>query len=198
MPHSISEIKMSPADRFHALAWPHAQRVLRTARYITRHESDAEDLAQDTLVKAYRCIDRLREGSCAPSWLRTITRNLHIDRARLRRRPEVSLDQMDHDPAARRCDRFSDGSGESEFHFENPDAIIESFADENVIRAVRKLPRDIRWTLLLVDVQSLSEAEAADALKIPVGTVKSRLHRGRKMLRELLVPTARQMRLLGA
>jgi RNA polymerase sigma-70 factor (ECF subfamily) len=192
----ITETKMSQADRFHALAWPHVHSVLRTARYITRHESDAEDLTQDTMLKAYRRIDRLREDGRASSWLRTITRNLHIDRARLRRRAEISLEEMNYDPGTRAEPCFTSEFCELDSHCKNPEAIIESFADENVIRAVRKLPRDIRWTLLLVDVQSLTEAEAADALKIPVGTVKSRLHRGRNMLRSLLEPTARQMRLL--
>lgn len=180
------------AVRFHALAWPHLDAVQQMARYITRNETEADDLTQETMLKAFRRIDRLREQDRAQPWLRTILRNTHIDHARILRKPEVSLEELEFDPPAAEGDAQWRGA---DARLADPDLIIDQFADEDVIRAVRGLPRDIRWTLLLVDVQGISDAEAAEALRIPVGTVKSRLHRGRNMLRVALRPVAEEMRM---
>ena len=192
----VTEMKFSKASRFHTLAWPHADAVLQAARYLTRHDSDAEDLAQETLLKAYRRIECLREDARAKPWLRTILRNTHVDRARVNRRSELSLDELAFDPPALTC-----GAGGSDHCrqavMENPEIIMNDFGDADVIAALRTLPKDIRWTLLLVDVEGVLEAEAAQALRIPVGTVKSRLHRGRNLLRGALHEVAVERRLVN-
>jgi RNA polymerase sigma-70 factor (ECF subfamily) len=193
----ITEMKFSKASRFHALAWPHAETVLQAARYLTRDDSDAEDLAQETLLKAYRRIECLRDDARAKPWLKTILRNTHVDRARVSRRSELSLDELELDPPAAEC-HGGNGCGSPrcrEAVLENPEIIMQDFEDADVLGALRKLPKDIRWTLLLVDVEGLLEAEAAAALRIPVGTVKSRLHRGRNMLRGALHGVAVERRL---
>lgn len=193
----IAEMKPSRFDRFHALAWPHFEACLRTARCITHgNDSEAEDLTQETMVKAFRRIDALRDHERAQPWLRMIMRNTHIDRTRVHRRPEVSLHELEYDLPARTNPAEDKSSAlDTEAVTVDPDEILNEFADEDVLAAVRKLPRDIRWTILLVDVKSMQEAEAAQTLGVPVGTIKSRLHRGRKMLRESLHAVAREMRM---
>ena len=143
-------------QRFYDLAWPHLAAVLRTARVLTGNSADAEDLAQETMLKAFRSIDRFREGTDARAWLMTILRRTRIDRLRA----------------------------------------SSSSAGTIVIDALRGLPEEIRWTLLLVDVEGMDHAEAAEILRVPVGTIKSRTHRGRAMLREALLPVARERRMV--
>ena len=79
---------------------------------------------------------------------------------------------------------------------DNPQAVLQGFGDAQIIEALKQLPEEIRWSLLLVDVEQLDQTEAARVLDVPVGTIKSRLHRGRAMLRAALSPLARQMRLI--
>jgi RNA polymerase sigma-70 factor (ECF subfamily) len=102
--------------------------------------------------------------------------------------PAVSLDEVGTEPVDRST------SEEAEWH--EPEAILQAFSDQQVIDALRTLPEEIRWALLLVDVEGLEHAEAATILNVPVGTIKSRAHRGRAMLREVLTPLARERRLL--
>ncbi|QOV89787.1 RNA polymerase sigma factor [Humisphaera borealis] len=178
-------------ERFYALVWPHLQNVLRTAKLICRDEVEAEDLAQETMLKAYRRIDCLREDDRVRPWLMAILRNTHIDRTRVHKHHELSLDEMEWDPAEADEQCWT----EPKDCWDDPDSAIDGFSDSHVITAIKKLPRDIRWTLLLVDVEGMQDAEAAKVLDVPVGTVKSRLHRGRHMLRATLYPLARDLHL---
>lgn len=180
-------------ERFYDLVWPHLQTVLRTARLICRNDVEAEDLTQETMLKAYRRIDCLREDERVRPWLMAILRNTHIDRTRCHKRHELSLDELEWDPADAEARDWS----EPKDCWDDPDAAINGFGDSTVIAALKKLPRDIRWTLLLVDVEGMQDAEAAKVLDVPVGTVKSRLHRGRHMLRAILHPLARDLHLVA-
>ena len=83
-----------------------------------------------------------------------------------------------------------------ESEWQNPQEILNQFSDEAVISALQKLPEDIRWTLLLVDVEELKNEEAAQVLDIPLGTVKSRMHRGRALLRQALRGVVQERRLI--
>ena len=203
MPHSLSERGSADrsagdpqAERFYRLIWPLAAMVLRTARILTggRDSADADDLAQETLVKAYRSLDGFREGTDARAWLMAILRNTRIDRLRsaAARSRDVSLEALPFEPAER-----SDGnSGFKDVAWEQPPEILEALGDREIITALQTLPEEIRWTLLLCDVEGVDQKEAADALGVPVGTIKSRLHRGRAMLRVALEPLARDRGLL--
>jgi RNA polymerase sigma-70 factor (ECF subfamily) len=184
----------SPATRrFYELVWPHRTTVLRVAQILTGGAADAEDLAQDTLLKALRSLDRLREGSDVRAWLLTILRHARVDQLRVAGRSAgtLRLNEVDVDPAQ----PVDPDAGAAET-WEQPAEILNAFSDQQVIEALQKLPEKIRLTLLLVDVEQLDHHEAADILNVPVGTVKSRTHRGRAMLRELLSPVAREMGLL--
>jgi RNA polymerase sigma-70 factor (ECF subfamily) len=188
---------LNPADpksRFDALVWPHAATVLRTARFLCADPAEADDVAQETLVKAFRALDTFQPGTDVRAWLMTILRNTRIDRLRSRasRRRDVSLDAMPFEAAV---DERAAGADEHPA-WDDPQALLQQFSDRHVIQALQRLPEEIRWTLLLVDVEGMDHADAAAILGIPVGTVKSRAHRGRAMLRQALLPLARELRLI--
>jgi RNA polymerase sigma-70 factor (ECF subfamily) len=192
------ENRLDPTEaksRFDALVWPHAAAVLRTARFLLRDEAEADDVAQETMVKAFRALDSFREGTDVKAWLMTILRNTRIDH--LRRRgarggSEVSLDGLPFEPVS----GDAGGGLDADPAWDDPQALLQQFSDRDVIRALQGLPEEIRWTLLLVDVEGMDHADAAAVLGVPVGTVKSRAHRGRGMLRDALLPVAREMRLI--
>jgi len=172
-------------ERFERLAWPEMAVMLRAAKFLTRRDDQAEDLAQETMLKAMRAMDRFIDGSDIKAWLMTILRRTHIDRLRAAQRRGVeqalpSEVEDDRPPAGRYDDYFR---GE-------PEQLMNRLDDETVIEAMRQLPDEIRWTLLLVDVERMDHAEAATVLGVPVGTIKSRAHRGRAMLRDRLYAQA--------
>ncbi len=170
------------SETFYKIIWPHAATLLRVAQVLCRNEADAEDLVQETRVKAYRHLDQFAEGTDARRWLMTILRNTRIDRVRTLagRKREISIEQAEMDPAA--PESAADTSGT----WDDPRAMLESLSDQAMIEALLELPEEIRWSLLLVDVEGLEMTDAAGIMEIPVGTVKSRLHRGRRMMREKL------------
>ena len=172
--------------RFDELVWPHRQAVLRTAQILVHSDADADDLAQEVLLKAFKAIEQFRVGTDVRAWLMTILRHTRVDRIRASRSEQsmVSLDGLALEPAA---------SPESELeHWQSPEELLERLSDEQIVAAMKQLPEEIRWTLLLVDVEGIDQQEAARILSVPLGTVKSRAHRGRAMLRQALVPIARE------
>lgn len=161
---------------------------MRTAQCLTRHQADAEDLTQETMVKAMRAIDTYRDETDIRAWLLTILRRTHIDRMRVERpKPRtLPLDEMVLGEAVE--ERHSAGNHDAEW--DEPEDLLNRFEDEAVIEAMRSLPEDIRWTLLLVDVEQMEQADAAAVVDVAVGTIKSRTHRGRAMLRDRLYELA--------
>lgn len=155
---------------------------------LARNADLAEDLAQETMLKAFRSIERFADGTDGRAWLLSILRNVRIDHARQRQKEshDVSLEQLAHDPEDR------GGGNTNEPEITDPREILEAFSDQQVIDALQALPEDIRWTLLLVDVEQMDHQDAARILDVPVGTIKSRAHRGRAMLRQRLAPAARK------
>ncbi|MBI1369751.1 MAG: sigma-70 family RNA polymerase sigma factor [Planctomycetes bacterium] len=178
-------------ERFERLAWPFLPMLLRAAQCMTHRDDQAEDLVQETMIKAMRAIDRFEEGSDMKAWLLTIQRRTFIDlyRSRKHRRAERSLDD-DKVP-----EPTDDGGHDAEGfdrRWEQPEQLLNRFDDDQIIDALRSLPDEIRWTLLLVDVEQMDQQQAAEVLDVPVGTIKSRAHRGRGMLRNKLYELARQ------
>jgi len=165
------------ADRaFEQHVLPEVEVLLRVARSLTRNAADAEDLVQDTLLRAYRSIERF-DGRYPRAWLLTILRNTHINRNR-RRRPELL-----RDPDTQ-LERFAESVTVEPT--DRPDAFVDAEFDVEVQAALDSLSEPFAEAIELVDINGLSYAEAAEALGIPVGTVMSRLHRGRKKIREEL------------
>lgn len=169
--------------RFERLAVPCLAVLLRVAQYLTRNDQQAEDLVQETMIKAMRAIDRFQDGTDVKAWLLTILRRCQIDAVRSdRHRAQVSSIEA----AGIDLPDAGGSGGQHDGDWTDPAALMERFGDGDVIAALKELPEDIRWTLLLVDVEQLDHAAAATVLDVPVGTVKSRAHRGRAMLRDRL------------
>jgi RNA polymerase sigma-70 factor (ECF subfamily) len=176
------------AARFERLAVPYLAVLLRSAAYLARDQQQAEDLVQETMIKAMRAIDQFQDGTEMKAWLLTILRRCQIDAVRRDRHcaQMVSIEQAGIDaPDA------SDMLGQYDEDWTNPAELMERFGDADVIDALKELPEDLRWTLLLVDVEQLDHSVAANVLDVPVGTVKNRAHRGRAMLRDRLFSWAR-------
>ena len=158
------------ATAFERLVLPEIEVLLRVANSLTPHYAEAEDLVQDTLIRAYRGIDRF-DGQHPRAWLLTILRNTHINRNR-RRRPELL-----RDPEMAK-DRLVSAASD-----ERTDAFIEDEIDAEIVLALASLDEPFRGVVELVDVDGLTYSEAAVLLDVPVGTVMSRLHRGRSRIR---------------
>jgi RNA polymerase sigma-70 factor (ECF subfamily) len=154
---------------------PEVDVLFRVARSITRNTADAEDLVQDTMLRAFRAIDRF-DGRHPRAWLLTILRNAAINRVR-RQRPTLL------DDPARVADRAlamaDEGPGPEQ-------VVLDRGFEAEVERAFDALPDPFREVIELVDLAGLSYDEAAAVLDIPSGTVMSRLHRARKRIRESL------------
>ncbi len=166
----------APGDAFERYVLPEIEVMLRVATSLTRNPVEAEDLVQDTLVRAYRGIDGF-DGRYPRAWLLTILRNTHINRNR-KRRPELLADP----------DRTNDRSMEAAGPDRVDDFVDNSF-DAEIIDALDSLDAPFRSVVELVDIDGLTYAEAAETLAIPVGTVMSRLHRARSRIRERLART---------
>lgn len=154
---------------------PEVEVLLRVASTMTAQPADAEDLVQDTLLRAWRSIDTF-DGRHPRAWLLTILRNTHINRNR-RRRPEL-LDDPDRSAARPPPEAARQPSAEEQ--------VLRSAFDATVDAALAELPEVFRVALLLVDVDGLTYAEAASVLGVPEGTVMSRLHRARRRVRDRL------------
>ena len=161
---------------FEQYVLPEVEVMLRVARAITRNTHDAEDIVQETLLRAYRAIDRF-DGRHPRAGLLTILRNTHINRNR-RRRPELL-----RDPDTQ-LERLAQSPTEDDAA--RPDRFVDQEFDADVEAALESLSPAFGEVIDLVDIQGLSYAEAAEAIGVPVGTVMSRLHRGRKKIREQL------------
>jgi len=144
----------------------------RVARRLTQREEDAEDLVQQTLIRAYRAWARF-DGEFLRSWLIAILRNEHRNHQRTRARQPAEVELNDDEPTA---DLFWN------------EALWRMEADRLLVE-LKNLPEAYRIAIQLCDVEEFSYAEAAQALDLPVGTIRSRLNRGRIMLRRLLDPT---------
>ncbi len=162
-------------DRFARYVVPEIDVLLRVANTLTRNHAEAEDLVQDTLMRAFRSIDTF-DGRYPRAWLLTILRNTHINRHR-RRRPEL-LDDPDRTLAT-----VADTSPSGE----SPEGLVVGATFDAVVEdALAHLPEEFRRTIELVDIEGLSYAETAQILDVPIGTVMSRIHRARHRIRDRL------------
>lgn len=159
-------------------ALPHLSTLWSTAKRLARRDADAEDLVQESYLRAYRTFDNFRPGTNARSWLLTILYSVFINRYhRERRRPESRpLEELGSRPLP------AAGGEDWEAPFLAAASAGTWGMSENVEKALRQLPAVYRHTVLAVDVGGLTYEEAATALSCPVGTVRSRLARARRML----------------
>ena len=157
----------------------HSARVYRLAYRLTGNVHDAEDLTQDVFVRVFRSLHTYRPGTFE-GWLHRITTNVFLDR--MRRKQRIRMDALSEESAARLPSR---GPGPEQ-------AFDDTHLDDDVQRALDSLSPDFRAAVVLCDIEGLSYEEVAATLGIKLGTVRSRIHRGRAQLREALAHRAPQ------
>jgi RNA polymerase sigma-70 factor (ECF subfamily) len=162
---------------------------------MTRKPADAEDLVQETYLKAFRGFGGFREGTNLKAWLYRILTNTYINRyrAQQRRPDETNLDDIEDFYLYRRLGGLEGARATRSAE----DELLDLFTEDEVKNAVEDLPEQFRIAVLLSDVEGFSYKEIAEILDIPIGTVMSRLHRGRKGLQKRLYDYAAQRGLLG-
>jgi RNA polymerase sigma-70 factor (ECF subfamily) len=169
---------------FADLAMPFMSGLYAAALRMTRNPSDAEDLVQETYLRAYRGFGGFQEGTNLKAWLYKILTNTYINmyRAKKRRPDEQTLDEMEDFSLYRRI-----GGLEAVAADRSPEAeVLDSIPEESIKRAIEDLPEQFRMAVLLADVEGFSYKEIAEITEVPIGTVMSRLHRGRKQLQRRL------------
>lgn len=182
----------SKAETFQREALPHLDAVYRFALRLTGSQSEAEDLVQESFLRAFRAWDQYTLGTNAKSWLFTICRNVFLrGRERDTRRDELVAE------AARSGSDGGDDIYESPVFAGRADYdpegdFFRGLVDDEILDAIDGLPADFREVVALSDLQEMSYQEVAEILDVPLGTVKSRLFRGRKMLQKVLLEYARE------
>ncbi len=166
-------------QHFRRLLLAELDALYRTARYLTRDATLAEDLVHDVVVKALEKHQGFRQGAALRPWLFAILRNTVVDYYRRHGREVSSLDIDDHQ------DAIPDNVSVDE-------RVLDGVLDEEIEEALAQLPEDMRLAVLLADVEEMSYKEIASVLGWPLGTVMSRIHRGRQKLRAALKDLARR------
>ena len=182
-------------DEFEQVALPHLDALFNLALTLTRNRKDAEDLVQETYLRAFRFFDTYEPGTHVKAWLFRILRNTFVSRYRAaRRKPE----HVDFDAIEGAYETLVDETFRREREAPDPErALLARVPDEAIRRALAKLPEEYRTVVVLALVEELSYKEIASALGIPIGTVMSRLHRGRKHLQRELLEHARSLGIVG-
>jgi RNA polymerase sigma-70 factor, ECF subfamily len=172
--------------RFEEEALELADQVYQVARRLVGSREEAEDLMQDTYARAFRSWRSYQPGTNLRAWLLRILTNLNIDRARARqRRPQTEpMEEGDYFLYNRLAGSGGDQQPEEE------ERVLARLSQDGVVAALSDLPHDFRDVVVLVDIGGFAYAEAAQILDIPVGTVMSRLHRGRRILKRTLAEEA--------
>jgi RNA polymerase sigma-70 factor (ECF subfamily) len=171
---------------FESLALEHLDGLYSGALRLTKNERDAEDLVQDTFLRAYRFFDKFERGTNIKAWLYKILTNTFINRYRRKVKERSVVDGAERDTVHERF--MSRGVTE---RAENPERqLVERLLSDDVLKAIDALPLDFRMVVILADLQDFSYREIADILECPVGTVMSRLFRGRKLLQKSLLDYA--------
>jgi len=184
------EKRAGPAD-FHEEALPHMDAVFRFALRLSGAQDQAEDLVQETFLRAFRSWDRYTPGTQCKSWLFTICRNVFLrQRERGQRHDEIVAEHVDRSTGPFEVVNpvwVEAGKTDPEGDF------FDSIVDEAVLKRVSELPEDFRTAVILSDLEGLSYQEIAEVMEVPVGTVKSRLFRGRRILQRVLYDYAVSM-----
>jgi RNA polymerase sigma-70 factor (ECF subfamily) len=187
---------MADQARFTEVAMEHMPGLYSAALRMTRNAADAEDLVQETYLKAYRAYASFQEGTNLRAWLYRILTNTYINNYRAaKRRPEVTDVEDVEDlylykrmsaPGGIRAGRSAE------------DEALDTFTDDVVKTALEELPEAFRMAVLLADVEGFSYKEISEITDVPIGTVMSRIHRGRRALQKTLFDTAAARGLVGS
>src|SRR5438105_10957731 len=186
---------MADQARFSELAMEHMSSLYTAALRMTRNPADAEDLVQETYLKAYRAFNSFQEGTNLKAWLYRILTNTFINgyRAKRRRPEESDLEDVEDLYLYRRLG----GLEGAQLGRSAEEEVLDHFTDTDVKAALESLPEQFRMAVLLADVEGFSYKEIASILDIPIGTIMSRLHRGRKALQKALFQFGVERGLVG-
>ena len=182
------ELTEDERRRFQADALPLLDSLYGAALRMTRNPQDAEDLVQETMLRAYRAFDRFEAGTNLKAWLFRILTNAYINTYRKRQREpqKVSADEVEE------FDLYQELKDHGTQFEATPESIVlDSLVDSDIIDAIEDLPEQFRLAVVLSDIEGFSYAEMAEIMDVPMGTVMSRLHRGRKALQKRLWELAR-------
>lgn len=182
-----SVVNMTTKDKmaaFEEAALPYMDSLYRTALRLTRKDKDAEDLVQEAYLRAYKSFHQFQLGTNCKAWLFKIMANLHINnyQKQSRRPSSMSFDDVEdfylYNKLSEKNEATKSGNVEEE--------VLSGFLDSEVKDAIEKLPYEFRITVILADIEGFRYQEIADILGCPIGTVRSRLSRGRKLLEKYL------------
>ena len=174
---------MGAREEFINDAMQYAPQLFSTALRMTRNRADAEDLVQETFLKGWRSFHTFQEGTNLRAWLFRIMTNTYINKynAKQRRPEETELDEVEELFLFRRLGAFD----QSKMNASAEDQMLELFTDDEIKSALEELPEQFLLPVLLSDVDGFSYKDIAEMLDVPIGTVMSRLHRGRKVMQKL-------------
>lgn len=175
---------MADQKKFAEEAMQYAPQLFSGALRMTRNRADAEDLVQETYMKAWRSFASYEEGTNLRAWLFRILTNSYINRyhQKQRRPQETDINDVEDLYLYRRIASFD----QSQLSASAEDQMMSLFTDDEVKNALEELPETFRIPVLLSDVEGFSYKEIAEMIEVPIGTVMSRLHRGRKLMQKLL------------
>lgn len=181
----MNKRKSEKQHAFEREALPHADLLYNYALRMTNNEADAQDLLQETYLKAYRFWDKYEQGTNIRAWLFRILKNTFINRYRKESRAPETVEYDDVQSV------YTPGRAASGESGGSSEALFNNLLDDDVAKAVADLPDDFRTVVILCDIEGLTYEEIADFVDVPLGTVRSRLHRGRRLLRSKLLEYAR-------
>jgi len=175
-------------DRFERDALVFMDQLYAAALRYTKNPEDARDLVQDTYLKAFNSFHQFEEGSNLRAWLYRVLTTTFINTYRKdQRRPQLASGELEDWQLAEAQSHTSDLGKSAEVE------ALENLPDSDIKRALQEIPEEFRIAVYLADVEGFSYKEIADIVEVPAGTVMSRLHRGRKLLREKLSDYAKEL-----
>lgn len=177
--------KTSKQREFETEALPHADLLYNYALRMTNNAADADDLVQETFLKAFRFWDKYEKGTNIRAWLFRIMKNSYINRYR---REAKEPDTVDYEEIQNFYNAIRDEKSDTH---DTPESAFGNLLDDDLAGAISALPEDFRTVVILCDIEGLTYEEIAEFLDCPLGTVRSRLHRGRSLLRARLLKYAK-------
>jgi RNA polymerase sigma-70 factor (ECF subfamily) len=181
-------MKSSQKEEFEQVALVHLHALYTVALSMTREEKEAEDLVQETCLKAYRFFHQFERGTNCKAWLFKILQNTYINRYRQRSKEPSMIDFQEVEP-------FCADEEHSEWNrrIYEDESVLKFLVSDDVYRALDALPAEFRLVVIMADMEDLSYKEIAVILDCPIGTVMSRLHRGRRLLQRALLTYAQKL-----